>query len=282
MQVLISTDLEGITGVVSSEETIHNARDYERARHWITADANASVEGALAAGADRVVVSDVHGFYLNIIFEELHPKAQLVRGSFVAHRPLFVLEGLDKTFDLVLFVGFHATGGMDPGILNHTYLATKDFFEVRMNGEPVSEAKIAAAAAGYFGVPVGLITGDDVTCSEMKRWAPDIETAVVKYAVDRQCACCLSQPAAHELIRQGAERAVRRAGEFKPLIVPKPTTIEIVTTSTSAAARLASVPGVERVSDRVIAYTSNDFFEIYQVFVTLCVLGTTSTDPYGY
>lgn len=282
MKVLISTDMEGISGVVSSEETMYAGRDYEKARHWITGDANAAVEGAIAGGADEVYVVDVHGFQLNILWDQLHPKARLVRGAAVSNRPLFVLEGLDKSFDLCLFVGFHATGGLGPGVLNHTYLGTKDFFEVRLNGEPASEAKIAAAAAGALGVPVGLITGDDVTCGEMKAWAPDVETAVVKYAVDRQAACLLPQQEAHALIREGATKAVQRAKEFKPFRLPTPTTIEITLASTSQAARLASIPGVERNSERVVSYTSNDYLELYRVFVALCIFAITAADPYGY
>ena len=95
MKVLISTDIEGISGVVGFEETRYGGRDFERARRWITGDTNAAVEGAIAGGADEVTVVDVHGMQLNIVYDEIHPEAYLVRGTASAHRPLLVLEGLD-------------------------------------------------------------------------------------------------------------------------------------------------------------------------------------------
>ena len=179
----------------------------------------------------------------------------------------------------MLFVGFHAPAGMDSGVLNHTYISPKDFFETRINGEAVGEAKIAAALAGALRVPVGLITGDDVTCGEMKSWAPDVETAVVKYAIDRQAARCLPIGKAQRLIREAAERAVKRAGEFKPFSFSKPTTVEVQLTNTSAAARIAAIPGVERTGDRLVSYTSDDFLDLYQVYVTMALQARYSADP---
>lgn len=281
MNVFISTDMEGISGIVSPDEVMYSGRDYEMARRWMTADVNAAIEGALAAGATRIVVADPHWFQLNLIWSELHPKAELVKGDAKSTRPLLVLEGLDSSFDVALFVGFHAAGGLAPGVLNHTYMGTRDFFETRFNGEPIGEAKMHAGLTGYFGVPVGLVTGDDVTCNDMKSWAPEVETAIVKRAIDRYAAHCLPQETAHQLIREAAERAVRRAKdkEFKTFAFAKPTTVEVVVPSTSAAARMAMIPGAERTGHRSVSYTHDDLLEVYKVYVVMCLLALSAADP---
>lgn len=271
MKVLISTDIEGVSGVVATDETVVGGQDYEKARRWMTGDTNAAVEGAIAGGATEVVVVDVHGLLRNIIYDELHPRARLIRGGSAAHRPLLVLEGLDRSFNLVLLVGFHASVGLDPGVLNHTYLLPSEFFETRINGEVVSEAQIAGALAGYFDVPVGLITGDDVACAEMKTWAPWVETAVVKYAIDRQAACCLPIGEAQTLIREGAERAVRRISECRSFAFSKPTKLEVVTAFTTHAAKLATIPGTVREDDRVVSFTSEDYLRLYKTYINMCL-----------
>lgn len=125
------------------------------------------------------------------------------------------------------------------------------------------------------------ITGDDVTCAEMKSWAPEVEPAVVKYATDRQAARCLPIKKAQTLIREAATRAVLRAGEFKPFSFPTPTTVEVVLTNTRAAAGLAANPGIKRAADGVVSYTSDDFRDLYQVYFSMALQARYSADP-GY
>src|SRR5438128_637034 len=62
MRVYISVDMEGIAGVVHESQTDPAtpafAAEYGRFRRLMTAEANAAVEGALAAGATRVLVNE--------------------------------------------------------------------------------------------------------------------------------------------------------------------------------------------------------------------------------
>ena len=55
MRVYISVDMEGVAGVVHEDQTDptdpRHAGEYNRFRRLMTAEANAAVEGALAAGA---------------------------------------------------------------------------------------------------------------------------------------------------------------------------------------------------------------------------------------
>ncbi len=61
MHVLISADMEGISGVVLENHTSQEHREYERFRRLMTAEVNAAIEGAIDGGATRVTVNDSHG-----------------------------------------------------------------------------------------------------------------------------------------------------------------------------------------------------------------------------
>ena len=78
MKILIAADMEGITGVVDSDQTNPSHAEYGRFRRLMTGDVNAAIRGAFDAGADEVVVSDGHWFNLNILIEELDPRARLI------------------------------------------------------------------------------------------------------------------------------------------------------------------------------------------------------------
>lgn len=276
MKVFISVDMEGISGIVSRQETLPAGRFYREARRWMTWDTNAAIEGALAGGATEIVVTDPH-HQLNILWPELHPKAQLVRRDLIAHCPLYTLEGLDSTFQVVLLVGQHARNGHARGILSHTI--TRPFYSVRINGRPVDEVQLAAAMAGYLGVPVGLVTGDDVICEETKAWLPQAETAVVKYAIDTYMGVCLPKEEAHARIREAAQRAVEKAATLKPFTFASPTVLEVDLLSPSAAGRLTLLPGVERVGGATVRYVSENFEHVWRTLWAMTFIAMTARDP---
>jgi D-amino peptidase len=262
MKVLISVDMEGISGVATRRETATGwpagapkGNDYERARAWMTADANAAIAGACEAGATEILVADAHNGMLNLIWEDLDSRAELIRGY--ENRDVGMVEGVDASCDAVFFVGYHARAADGRGVLSHTFTGPDVLWDVRLNGEAASEARFNAAVAGQFGVPVALITGDDVICEETRCWLPGIETAVVKYAIDRFTARCLPQSAAHERIRTSACRAIERLRDVRPYVMEAPV-LEMVFGDSSMAAAACRIPGVERNGDRAIRYAAAD------------------------
>src|SRR3989454_7852192 len=161
MRVYISVDMEGIAGVVHESQTDPTtpafAAEYARFRRLMTAEANAAVEGALAAGATRVLVNDSHWFMRNLLAEELHQTAELVSGD---PKPRSMMQGIDQQggFDAALFIGYHARAGTRNAILDHTY--ADRIHDVRLNGKPVGELGLNAALAGGRGGPGALVSGD--------------------------------------------------------------------------------------------------------------------------
>ena len=287
MKVLISVDMEGISGVATRRETATGwpagaakGNDYERARVWMTADANAAIRGAIEGGATEIIVADAHDGMLNLIWEQLDPGAELIRGY--ENRNSGMIEGIDESCDAVFFVGYHARAADGRGVLSHTFHGPDQLWDVRLNGEHASEARFNAAVAGQLGVPVALITGDDVICAETCTWLPHIETAVVKYAIDRYTARCLSQSAAHERIKTAARQAIRRVGEMPAYRLSTPVELEMVLGDSSMTAAAAIIPGVRRSGERTISYTAPDAQTAHNVCRTaLALIGTVVTRERG-
>ncbi len=167
MRVYISVDMEGVAGVVHEDQTDpvdpRHAGEYNRFRRLMTREANAAGEGALAAGATRVLVNDSHWLMRNLLAEELHPAAELLSGGPKARS---MVEGVDLGFDAAMFVGYHAMAGAARAVIDHTY--TSIVHEVKLNGRPAGELAINAALAGIHGVPVALVSGDQALAAEAR------------------------------------------------------------------------------------------------------------------
>lgn len=267
MRVYLSVDMEGVAGVVHEDQTNpidpNCAGEYGRFRRMMTAEANAAVEGALAAGATRVVVNDSHWLMRNLLTEELHPAAELVAGS---TKPRSMLEGIDAGFEAACFIGYHAQAGTAHAILDHTY--TDRIFQVRLNGKAVGELGLNAALAGQFGVPVALVSGDQALAAECAELlGAGTRTVIVKHAVARHGARSLAPAEACRLIREGVEAAVRTPP--KPWTVASPATIEVEFCSTHHADMAEIAPGSERTGGRTVRVSHADYAEAFRAFRAL-------------
>lgn len=221
MKVFISVDMEGTSGLERLEEIFRGLPGFDRFRRLMAGDANAVVQGAIDAGADEIVVSDSHGYMCNINPDDLVPGVQLKRGM---RRQWCQLKGLDSSFDVVLLVGYHAKAGSD-AILAHTWIT--GFRDVRVNGQSVPEPSLNAYLAGAFGVPVAMLSGDDVVAREAAPVLGDIEYAQVKRSTGFFSGEHLQLPDARRLLRETASRAVRLAPRLAPVRCELPVTIEV-------------------------------------------------------
>jgi D-amino peptidase len=267
MNVLISVDMEGISGVVTGDHTSSSHKEYERFRKLMTAEANAAIEGALAGGADRIVVNDSHGGMANILIEELNPAAELISGS---PKPFGMMQGIGPEVDVVFFVGYHAASGTGAAVLEHTW--NSHVVELRLNGRAVGEAGLNAALAGAYNAPVILVTGDRAVTEEAQALFGEIETVAVKDGVTRSAARCLHPEVAHQHIRQAAERALRLA--VPPFVVPSPVALQIVFQRAGHADMAALVPGSQRVDGRTVEWTGEDMPTVYGVFRAMAALSS--------
>ncbi|MBW3628800.1 MAG: M55 family metallopeptidase [Gemmatimonadetes bacterium] len=253
-RIYISADMEGVAGVVTGEQLGPSGFEYQRFRDFMTEEVLAAIEGLKEAGATEFVVSDSHGNGQNLLIERLPPEARLVRSW---PRPLMMMEGIDETFDAVVFLGYH-TGSTNPsGVRAHT-MSSARLTGVRINGVEVSEAAISAAIAGHFGVPVVMVTGDNATVEETRGLLGDIKGVAVKEAIGFHSAISVTPLAARDLIREGARAALGRVSEFQPYCATTPVQLEIAFKHYRPAEVLALLPDVERVSARTIRTTWSD------------------------
>ncbi len=259
MHIYISADMEGISGVVHGAQTEPGAREYDRACALMLGEVNAAVEGALAAGAARVVVNDSHWNMRNLRLEDLHPAAELISGS---PKPFSMVQGLDDSFAAALFVGYHAMSGTSPASIDHTY--TDAIQHVWLNEREVGEIGINATFAGVFGVPVALVTGDQMACAEARALLGEITTVQVKEAYSRSAARCLPVAEARRLVREGAQAALQNLPA--PLRWEAPYTLAVEFVNTGQAEMAALMPGSERTGHRRVQFTHADYVEVYRAW----------------
>jgi len=256
LKVYISADMEGIGGVSTwGVQALPNGREYEKFRRLMTQEVNAAVAGAFDAGATEALVSDSHGDGQNIDIELLDKRVRLIRAW---PRPLGMMQGVDETFDAVVFVGYHASEGQASAILAHTFNGR---MEVKLNGIPVPEAGFNAAIAGEFGVPVVFLSGDQTIGEEANRLLGPIETVVVKQASGFYSASMMHPEESQRLIRAGVKRAVERRGAIKPYKLAHPIKLEITFQDVVNAELASYLPGVERPRGNAIVFTPRDMVE---------------------
>ncbi len=260
LKVFISVDMEGVAGLIHWDETSEGGADYPMFRKLMTQETNAAIAGALEAGATEIVVRDSHGSARNILPDLLRPEARLIREW---NSPLSMMEGIDKTFDAVVFVGYHARAGTPDAVLKHTM--SLSLYDVILNGVRMPEGAWNAAIAGHFDVPVVFLSGDSAICGQIREIIGPIETAAVKDGMG-PAASMLHPTKAQEMIQKGVAAALRNLKAYKPYKPSAPYKLEIVFTDENQARRAALVPGMVRTGERSVSYTSSDLMDIVTYF----------------
>ena len=258
LKIYISADMEGVVGTVTDEQLGPSGFEYERARRWMTEEVNAAIRGARAAGATEIVVSDSHGNGQNLLLDELPEDITVIRSW---PRPLAMMAGIDETFDGAIFIGYHASTDNSEGVRAHT-MSSARLTSVKLNGAPVPETGINAAIAGHFGVPVIMLSGDDVIANEATALLGDVETAVVKQAYGFHSAETLMPAAAYRLIEETAARAVRRIEEFEPWDLGGPIELEVSLKHYRPVEVLGYLEIVERIDSHTIRYRGPDIIAV--------------------
>lgn len=274
LKIYISADMEGVVGVVTDEQLGPSGFEYERYREFMTAEVNAAIEAATESGATEIVVSDSHGNGQNLLIEKLPKNVLLIRSW---PRPLMMMQGIDETFDGVIFLGYHSSTSNTEGVRAHT-MSSARFADVRLNGISMSEAGMNAAIAGHFGVPVVMISGDDATVREATSLLGNIEGAVVKWAYGFHSAKTLMPEAAYHLIRDKVRIAIRRIKEFKPYKLSTPLRLEVRFKNYRPSEILSYLPIVERVDSHSIRFVGKDITEVSR-FLEFIVTYDRSMEP---
>jgi len=273
VRIYISVDMEGVAGVAHEDQTDptdpRHAAEYNRSCRLMTAEANAAIDGALAAGATRILVNDSHWLMRNLLPDELHPSAELVSGS---PKLRSMMEGVELGFDAALCIGYHARAGTAQAVIDHTY--TSRVHEARLNGRPVGELGLNAALAGTWDVPVALVSGDQALAAEARDLlGEEVETVVVKHAVSRFAARSLAPAEACRRIGAGVTAALGRP--HRPFRLAPPIELEVELALTQMADMAELVPGSVRTGGRTITFRHQDYREVFRAWRAIYNLAAT-------
>jgi D-amino peptidase len=268
MKVFVSSDMEGTAGVVDWAQCLPGEPEYRVFRRLLLAEVNAAIDGAADAGADEFLVNDSHSSMRNLYPDELHGRASYLSGR---HKPLYMMQGLDSSFDAAFFVSYHGSMGSAESTLSHTYNPNA-IAEVLLNGIVAGESGINALVALAHGVPVVLITGDATTAREAEPFFPGIEAVVVKESHTRFAATSLHPEVACERIRAGARRAIESLGSFAPPAVSLPATLSVRFRNADQAEVATWLGGVRRVDPTSVEMSDDDPLRLFRTFVTTVLL----------
>ena len=257
ISVFISADMEGVAAVVDRKEVKKGNSEYDKACELMTEEVNAAVEGAREAGADKILVKDAHASARNIIPGKLHSEAELFRGW--SGRPGGMIDGLNEDFDLAVFTGYHAGAGSDDVVLSHNFSGR--FSRITINNNMMNEAIFNALYAGYHGVPIGFISGDEKACQQTRNHIKDIETAVIKYG-SGEGVVSLSPLKARKKIKAGVEKAVEKYDEFTPLEFNSPYNLVANFTKRKYAIEAGNYPGASKVDIKKVKFSCDDVEEL--------------------
>ena len=276
-KILISADMEGATGVTWPADVLPGTPQWERCRSMFTSDVNAAVEGFFEGGADAVLINEAHWSMRNLLLERLDPRAEMLTGR---HKDLSMVEGVQRgDVDGIAFVGYH-TGAGEEGVLAHTYLANS-ITGVWVDGVRASEGRLNSLVVAEYGVPVVLVTGDDRTCEDSRGYAPEARRVAVKDYVSRYAAVCRTPARTAADIREAAREAVALAERYEPQ-QPREHTVELEFDAEHLVGAATVVPGVERVGERRVAYTSPSMYEGIRCFKAVTTLVSAAVEEqYG-
>jgi D-amino peptidase len=257
LKVFISVDMEGLAGVVAGPDVSPNGPDYAHFRAVMAGETNAAIEGAFRAGATEVLVRDSHGDKRNLLPADLDPRARLLRGASSA--PKNMMEGIDSTFDAVVFIGYHAKAGTARAILEHT--STGNVVDFSINGVSLPEAGYNALAAGLYGVPVVFISGDRAVVDQVRALLGPIGAVAVKEEIGGDAILGLSPRAAQDEIRRGVEQAIRNRTRARPYRLSAPYTMVL-----KVRQERPLHPGAQKVRDGEFTFTSPDLLAVLAAF----------------
>ncbi|MED4205192.1 M55 family metallopeptidase [Neobacillus mesonae] len=272
MKIYISVDMEGITGLVDHTHVDSDKHNYERSRIIMTDEANHVVTSAFKSGAEEVIVNDSHSKMNNLLIERLHPETQLITGDV---KPFSMVQGLDESFSGAIFTGYHARAAQ-PGVMTHSMIfGVRNMF---INDVAIGELGFNAYVAGYYGVPVIMVAGDDCAAREAEQLIPNVTTAVVKEAISRSAAKSLTPAKAGQLLQEKTVLAIKNRDKVKPLTPPEKPLLSIEFTNYGEAEWANLMPGTEIVpGTTIVRFHAKDILEAYQAMLVMTELAMRTT-----
>ncbi len=255
-KVFISADIEGCAGVISWQETELGSGEHSLAAQQMTQEVLAVCDVLIAQGVKEIVVKDAHDSGKNIFYDQLPEGVKIVRGWLGT--PYSMVQGLDETFDAAIFIGYHGAASMLGNPLSHTMnLATQ---KIVVNDMVCSEYLLHAYAAEKFGVPVIMISGDQMICEWAESFNPNITTAPVKEG-HGSGAISLNTRDSIKLIKEKTRLALQN-NESCHIKIPEVFNVNITYRRHMDALKASYYPGVRRIDAYKVNFKAQSVDEL--------------------
>lgn len=272
MKLLISVDLEGLPGIVSTAQLAPKRPLYDEARRIMTKLVCYVANTLKDLKIEEIYVGDSHGFMTNIIYDELPSGVKLVSGF---PRPFSMVAPANKfKFDGAILLGYHNAFGTPQAIFDHTY-SGRVFRSVKINGVDVAEFDFNTYLLGEFNVPVILVAGDaslEERAKKLTPWAPFIP---FKSSLSRYSA--INFPLNEILIslNKGLNEAIKKLEERepKPVTPKKPIIFELTLNSTGYADLVELIPGAQRTDGTTVVFKLESMVEAFKILEISTLLG---------
>ncbi|MFT5143195.1 MAG: D-amino peptidase [Thalassolituus oleivorans] len=259
-RVFISVDMEGIGGIGTSSMSCSNGKDYALGRKLMTAEVNAVVAAVFASGPAEILVNDSHGDMQNLLHMELDTRVEYIQGNI---KPLGMVQGLDASFDAVIFIGYHARAGTQNGFLAHTGSgAVKGIW---LNGVEVGEGGLNAFFASALGVPVILASGDKTFTEQISDTIPGVRTVATKEAIGGEVAKLTHPDVVLERLGAATTAALQNLASARTLDVAEPVNVRIRFATTTRADILQAIPGMTRIDGFTVEIETDSMDRAYRV-----------------
>ena len=261
MKIYISADIEGVCGSTHWDETDDKKTDYAEFQKQMTAEVAAACKGAMAAGAKEIIVQDAHGTGRNITAKDLPDGVKLIRGW--SGHPNAMVQELDKTFDALMFVGYHSHAGSSGNPMAHTMRGSYVDY-LKINDNYASEFLLHALFAATMNVPAVFLAGDDELCKHVKNINKNITTVAVKEGKG-DSTISLHPKETIEKIWQGAESALQ--GDLTKCVLPTydEYKIELRFKKHQQAYNASFYPGCKLSNTQTITFNTKDYFEVMRM-----------------
>ena len=219
------------------------------------------------------MIADSHDTCLNLLAEKLDPRAHLIKGTL---RRFSMMEGVDQSFDRVFLVGYHTRAGIAGSQMDHTF-SNRIVRELKVGDRLLGETELSALVAGYYRVPVALVTGDQALETEVQEALPWAVFCRTKTALSRYAALSAHPEKVRALLAEKAREATEK--ERKSLLfytLPSPCTVEVTLHHAAMVDAVSVLPCYERMDGRTLSFRAANALELYRYFVGMVRLASTA------
>ena len=280
MKIYVSCDIEGLAGIATfdmeKEDTVLFRELYHQHVAWLIEGIQKSAKNEQIT---EITIADSHSRGLNLAYArlaEMDERISLVSGF---PRMDYMMSGLDSSYDVVFFLGYHAVIGKQKGNMYHGYSASVAY-DLKINDLAMNETTINAAYASELGVPVGLIIGESGLEEQLfqEKMMPEVPFVSTKESLGRYAIKNKPMQQVREAIVATTSQVLTSfaLSELPRYTLQTPATVKLQCVTTAQADRIEMLPMIKRIDGRTVSFVGETMKDVMNGIVAVVGLGGTS------